>query len=220
MYKLSPSKAHRYLNCTKSLEFDTEFVSSPWTIRGNILHEYGEMKIKELDTRIFEEEHQFNDYEEFLINAYVSAVWNEYNLIMAKSIHVEEKEPMTIFGHTFNFLIDVLILAETIASVIDLKSGNGDVSPEDNEQLLLYGYSQLIKFPKIELLRLSIFQKGKMKTEEYTRDEVFDYFISKYEVYEAIEKNELTYNPSEKACKFCGNKEKCMARAKWILERE
>ena len=42
MYKLSPSKAHRYLQCTKSLEYDTEFVETPWTIRGNILHEFGE----------------------------------------------------------------------------------------------------------------------------------------------------------------------------------
>ncbi len=97
-YKLSPSKAHRYLNCTKSLEFDTEFVENAWTIRGTIMHEYGEKKIREdNDIAEFEKEHDFNDYEKFLIDSYAKAVWNEYDLIDATSIHIEEKEPLFIY---------------------------------------------------------------------------------------------------------------------------
>jgi len=217
MYKLSPSKAHRYLKCTKSLEYDTEFVETPWTIRGSILHEFGERKLLEKETNLFEIENNFNDYEKFLINAYVQAVMNEYNLIQADSLHVEEKEPIEIYGNKINLIIDALVLGKKIASIIDLKTGNNDISPVDNEQLLFYAYSVLTRYPEIETFRLSIFQKGKIKTEVVTREYVYDFFIDKFDIFDAISRNELTYNPDEKACKYCAHKDKCVARAKWII---
>lgn len=217
MYKLSPSKAHRYLRCTKSLEYDTEFVETPWTIRGNILHEYGERKLLEKETETFENENKFSDYEKFLINGYVQAVMSEYNLIQADKMQIEVKEPIEIFGNTFNSIIDALLLAKRIASIIDLKTGNNDVAPDENEQLLFYAYGVLLRNPQIEIFRLSIFQKGKLKTEVVTREYIYDFFMEKFEVFDAISKNELTYNPSEKACKYCAFKEKCVARAKWVV---
>ncbi len=74
-----------------------------------------------------------------------------------------------------------------------------------------------MKYPKINTLRLAIFQKGKMKIEEYKREDVLDFFIEKEEVFEQIRNNELTYNPSDKACKWCGNKKDYRARAEWII---
>ena len=217
MYKLSPSKAHRYLRCTKSLEYDTEFVETPWTIRGSILHEFGERKLLEKETHLFEIENNFSDYEKFLINSYVQAVMSEYNLIQADSLHVEEKEPIEIYGNKINLIIDALVLGKKIASIIDLKTGNNDISPKENEQLLFYAYSVLMKHPQVETFRLSIFQKGKLKTEVVTREQVYDFFIDKFEIFDAISRNELTYNPSEKACKYCAFKDKCVARANWII---
>jgi hypothetical protein len=220
MYKLSPSKAHRYLNCTKSLEFDTEFVETPWTIRGNILHEFGEMKLLEKDTIEFEKKYKFSDYEYFLINAYHQAVENERNLIQADKLIVEEKEGIEIFGFKINLILDSLLLAfwNKTATIIDLKSGNNDISPVDNEQLIFYGYSVLYKYPKIENFRLGIFQKGKLKLETVDRDFIYNFFIERYQTFEDIRNNVLTYNPSDKACKYCGNIKRCVARARWILE--
>ena len=217
MSKLSPSKAHRYLNCTKSLEFDTAFVETPWTIRGNILHEFGERKLLEKETQQFEEDNVFNDYEQFLIRSYVEAVNNEYNLIQADSLHVEEKEPIVLYGNKINLIIDALCLGKKIASIIDLKTGNNDISPVENEQLVFYAYSVLMKYPQVEIFRLSIFQKGKLKTEIVTREYVYDFFIQRFDIFDAISRNELTFRPSEKACKYCGNRTKCMARAEWII---
>jgi hypothetical protein len=199
------------------LEYDTEFVETPWTIRGNILHEYGERKLLEKETETFENENKFSDYEKFLINGYVQAVMSEYNLIQADKMQIEVKEPIEIFGNTFNSIIDALLLAKRIASIIDLKTGNNDVAPDENEQLLFYAYGVLLRNPQIEIFRLSIFQKGKLKTEVVTREYIYDFFMEKFEVFDAISKNELTYNPSEKACKYCAFKEKCVARAKWVV---
>ena len=219
MYKLSPSKAHRYLTCTKSLEYDTAFVETPWTIRGNILHEFGEMKLLDKDTSEYEKEHNFNDYEYFLINAYKQAVMNEYNQLQANKMQVEVKESIEIFGFKFNLIQDCLLIAfwNKTATIIDLKTGNYDISPVNNEQLILYGYSVWFRYPEIENYRLGIFQKGKLKIHEMTKDELLDFLISKESKYDEIRRNELTYTPSDKACKYCGNNKKCVARAKWIL---
>lgn len=217
MYKLSPSKAHRYLNCTKSLEFDTEFVETPWTIRGNILHKYAEMLINEEDTSDFVKENNFSDYEEFLISSYINAVRTEYELIQAYKLQVEQRKSIKIYDNDINLVIDTLILSRNTASIIDLKTGNNDIEVFDNEQLMFYAYAICLEYPKIKYFRLSIFQKGKLKSFVTSRSEVFDYFISKYEVFEKIKEDKLEYNPSEKACKYCGHRDQCVARAEWIL---
>jgi hypothetical protein len=163
MYKLSPSKAHRYLKCTKSLEYDAEFVETPWTIRGNILHEFGERKLLEKETNLFEIENNFSDYEKFLINSYVQAVMSEYNLIQADSLHVEEKEPIEIYGNQINLIIDALVLGKKIASIIDLLTGNNDIRPKDNDQLLFYAYIVLMKHPQVEIFPYLSFKKVNLK---------------------------------------------------------
>lgn len=66
MYKLSPSKAHRFLNCTKSLEFDIPFTETPQTIRGNILHKLGEKMLRNEEILDYIGEHKINEYEIFL----------------------------------------------------------------------------------------------------------------------------------------------------------
>jgi hypothetical protein len=218
MYKLSPSKAHRYLQCTKSLEFDTEFVESEASKRGTLLHTIGEMLIKEKENvDDIMDENNLSDYERFLVRAYADAVWEEYKNIGAKQLKVEEKITISLYQNQINLIMDALIIGNKVASVIDLKSGRGDVDPDENEQLIFYGFAVVIKFPSVKNLRLSIFQKGKMKTVEMTKSEILDFFMEKEEVFEKIANNQLEYNPSEKACKFCGNKDRCLARSQWIL---
>lgn len=217
MYKLSPSKAHRFLNCTASLKHDVPFTETPFTIRGNLLHSYAEMKLKLEDTRNFEVANNLNDYEIWLITTYVKEVLQEYNNIFAYHMEVENKQPIKIFGFDINLIIDVLLIGHDTISVIDLKTGNADVEAKDNEQLLFYGYAALMRFNKIKKVRTSIFQKGKMKTEEKTPTEIYDFFLSKYDIFNKIQKNELEYNPSDKACKYCAIKDSCIARSEWIL---
>jgi CRISPR/Cas system-associated exonuclease Cas4 (RecB family) len=217
MFKLSPSKAHRYLQCTKSLEYDTEFVESPATIRGSLLHKYAEMIIKNEETEGFLKEHNISDYESFLINGYVDSVWREKDLVRADKIIVEEKRSIQLYGFSINLIMDTLILGKDTASVIDLKTGNNNIDAIDNEQLLFYAYAVLQEYPDYEKFRISIFQKGKLKTHEVSQDDVYDFFLEKDGVFEQIKHNKLTYNPSDKACKYCAIKDSCKARATWII---
>jgi len=217
MYKLSPSKAHRFLNCTKSLEFDKEFVETPQTIRGSILHELAEMSLKNEDILTFIEKHKVNEYELYLINGYVKEVWTEILKIPNSRMVIEQKKPIIIYNNNINLVIDCLILGDRTASIFDLKTGNGDIEVEDNEQLYFYAYMVATTYDKVDKFILNIYQKGKKKTTELTRQEVFDFFIEKEEVFQKIEQGKLEYNPSDKACKFCPIKDTCLARARWII---
>jgi len=218
MYKLSPSKAHRFLNCSKSLEHDVAFTETPMTIRGNVLHNLAQMLLSNEETQDFIRENKINEYEMYLIDSYVKACWNEFNRLGEDAIiTVEQKRPIIIYNNSINLVIDCLITNRTEASILDLKSGNGDVDVEDNEQLYFYAYMVVLDNPGVEKLTLSIFQKGKLKSIVVSRKEVFDFFISRFEVFEKINNNQLEYKPSDKACKFCPIKDTCVARAKWII---
>jgi hypothetical protein len=214
MYKLSPSKAHRYLQCTKSLEYDTEFVETEATRRGTFLHMVAEHEIlnKEIDRS------DMDSYENFLIDSYVRAVYDERDLIGAKKVHVENKIGITVFGHHINMIVDAFMKSKTTASIVDLKTGNYDVSAEKNEQLAFYALAILLNNPDIKNIRVSIFQKGKMKTVEMSRKEIFDFFIEHEKTFNDIRENNLTFNPSEKACRYCAHRNECRAYAEWVLK--
>ena len=77
-YKLSPSKAERFLQCTKSLEFDTEFVETPVTIRGSLLHDIARKMLLEEEWESDIKTYGINDYELYLLTSYVDGVWQEY----------------------------------------------------------------------------------------------------------------------------------------------
>jgi len=216
MYKLSPSKAHRYLNCTKSLEFDVDFVETPVTLRGSVLHKLAEMSLRNQETMEYIAEHKINEYELYLINEYVRAVWSETERLKGDLV-IEEKKPIIIFNNKINLIVDALIVGKNEASIVDLKTGNADVDVEENEQLYFYAYMVATQFDNIETFYINIFQKGIMKTFVVSKNQVFDFFLEKEHVFLKIENNELEYNPSDKACKYCAIKDKCMARAKWII---
>jgi CRISPR/Cas system-associated exonuclease Cas4 (RecB family) len=217
MYKLSPSKAHRFLHCTKSLEFDVAFIETPQTVRGNVLHKLAEMSLRNEEVLPYIQEHKINEYEIYLINGYSKEIWEELSRIPNSEMVIEEKRPIIIYNNNINLIIDCLILGDKIASIFDLKTGNGEVEVEDNEQLYFYAYMVATKYDKIETFILNIYQKGKKKTTQLTRQEVLDFFLEREDTFREIESGRLQYRPSNKACKFCPIKETCMARAKWII---
>lgn len=216
-YALSPSKAHRFLRCTASLLHDKKEEETAATIRGRQLHEYAYLKLTNQDYEEFAEIHQINDYEENLINCYVNAVLEEAIRIGATKRIFEKKESASLYFFNFNYIIDALLIGGDTASIIDLKTGNIDVEVENNEQLLFYAHDVSIKYPKIKKFRLSIFQKMRMKTQEIQKQDIIDFFLEKYDIFEEIHSEDLKYRPSEKACQWCAIKNTCIARANWIV---
>ncbi len=216
MYKLSPSKAHRFLNCTASLKHDVEFVENIYTIRGTLLHELGEKLIKGEDVTDFIYDNNITSYEYYFLKSYAKAVSKEYKSIKAAVLDIEVKKPISIYGFTANAIIDALALSNDTASIIDLKTGKYEITPIENEQLYFYAYSVIADHPDINRVRLSIFQNIKMKTVEVDKQEILDFFSNKSAVFKEIADDKLTYTPSEKACKYCAIKDSCEARMKWI----
>lgn len=216
MYKLSPSKAHRFLNCTASLKHDVEFVETIYTIRGTLLHELGEKIIKSENVDEFLIENNISPYEQFLVMSYAKAVMNEYDEIDGISLDIEVKKPISIYGFEANSIIDALVVSKDTASIIDLKTGRYEIDPLNNEQLYFYAYGTIMDNPEIKKLRLSIFQNNKMKTAELEKEEILDYFKKKENVFLEIANDHLTYNPGEKTCKYCAIKDSCESRAKWL----
>jgi len=217
MYKLSPSKAHRFLHCTKSLEFDVAFIETPQTIRGNVLHKLAEMSLRNQEVLPYIQEHKINEYEIYLVNGYAKEIWEELSKIPNSKMVIEEKKPIIIYNNNINLIIDCLILGDKVASIFDLKTGNGEVEVEDNEQLYFYAYMVATQYEQVQTFILNIYQKGKKKTTTLTRQQVFDFFLEREDTFREIEQGRLQYRPSDKACKFCPIKETCVARAKWII---
>ena len=220
MYKLSPSKAHRYLYCTASLQFDTEFKETPATIRGTLLHKISELMLDNQNVTEMVVENNLSEYELNLITNYVKTVLNETARLDGKCI-IEQKVEVDVHGEKINLIMDACIVGNSDeATIIDLKTGNGDVSPERNEQLLFYGFALLRQHPNLKKINLDIYQKMKLKVFTVDRDYILDFIFDIEPVFEKIKNNELEFNPGEKQCVFCEHKDKCVARAHWILNRK
>lgn len=216
-YKLSPSKADRYLQCSASLMYDEEFVESPASIRGSILHDYAEKLLRGKDTHAIVLDNALNDYEMGNINAYTIDVYREADLLDSDRIIVEEKVSVNMYGNKINMILDVLVLGETVASITDLKTGRGIVEVENNSQLFFYAFYVVMKYPRIERVRIAIFQNFKAKRIEVTKDEVLDFFMGKDTKFFEINNDDLQYSPSDKACQWCAHRKVCKARAEWII---
>lgn len=219
-YSLSPSKAHRYLYCSASLLHDQPFVDTPITIRGKLLHQISELLIKGVDCDEIIKENNLNDYEIKLVTKYSELILNQIDSLQPDIFSVEVKQKINIFDTNINLIMDTLLIntRSGISYIYDLKTGNNDVEVKDNEQLLFYALAVLLNYKDIGIIKVSIFQKMKNKELTLYPNEVYDFFIDKEDVFNKIKKNELEYHPSEKACKYCAFKNKCVARANWILE--
>lgn len=219
MYKLSPSKAHRYLQCPMSLKFDVEFVENEITKRGSNLHRYAELLLtnKEEEAQKLSDEMNMNNYEYNIIRGYINHIYEEMALLMTDKKTIEIKQSIDLYGNKINLIMDASIKNKDTASIIDLKTGRNKIEPAENEQLLFYALATILNDKNIKNFRLIISQYGNKYVYETNKDKVIDFFFEKREIFDAINNNKLYYCPSEKACKYCANKEECRARAEWII---
>lgn len=215
-YKLSPSKAHIWLDCTLSLLDDT-FVETPATVRGTILHEIGEKLILGYDVEARMEKHQLNEYERFNVMKYAETVWEELDKIPNGEIYVENKVTLNIYQNSINMILDALIVGKHEATIVDFKSGNFDIEIEDNKQMLFYSMYVVTAYPHIQKINTIIFQKGKPKKKTLTPEEVIEFFKSKEQVFDDINNDRLSCTPSETVCRFASVEEVKIICAKWIV---
>ena len=155
--KLSASGAKRWMSCPPSAELESQFPdkSSEYAEEGTFAHSLAELILrynnKELTKKTFttrlnrlKKDHYYSPELQEYIEDYANLVWEQVN-----EAKVSCPDAQALFEQRLDFSEyvpkgfgtgDVVIIADDLVQVIDLKYGKGvGVSAEGNPQLRLYG---------------------------------------------------------------------------------
>jgi len=176
---LSASGASRWITCTPSARLEENFEnrSSSFADEGTLAHEFAELNLKR-DLKFLSSKEYNSLAKPHILNSYFSYEMEEYvqkhvdyvkqQFKAAKRqtpdaiLLIEQKVDITHLIEEGFGTCDVIIIADGILEVIDLKYGMGlRVSAEDNSQLKLYGSGALEAYEMlydIHTVRLTITQ--------------------------------------------------------------
>ena len=174
---LSPSSAHRWLNCTASprLEEGIEDKGSDFAAEGTLAHAYCALKLKDfLGLSTDAEDGEITDlYEDYhsgemgeYTDAYVAIVLAKFNEAKERTTDAQLLvETRLSFGNYIPDAFgtaDAIIIADGTMEVIDFKYGKGvKVSAVDNPQMMIYALGAYDKFSfdyNIERVKMTIVQ--------------------------------------------------------------
>lgn len=240
--KLSASGAKRWLFCQKSVSLEQEFPeeTSSYAQEGTVAHELGELNLhlalgeitkaqhkKQLE--ILKKSEYYNQEMEEAIATYVDVVMELY--AEAKSscqdaiIMLEQRVDFSEWVPEGFGTSDVVIIADNIMHIIDLKFGRGvKVSAEDNPQLKLYAlgaYSEYEMLYNISQVKMTIIQPrlDHISTSELVIEDLLEWadtFVKPRA--EQAFNEEGQFSPGLETCRFCKAKHVCRARGQEQLE--
>lgn len=231
---LSPSAAHRWMNCTAAprLEATVPDSSSTYAQEGTLAHAYCAKKLKSflgLDTAAEEKEiakldslYHTGEMDEYT-DAYKTIVLEKFNaarsvtkdaqLLIETRLDFSEYVPEA-FGTS-----DTTIIADGLMEVIDFKYGKGvRVSAVDNEQMKIYALGAYLRHSfeyRIDRVRMTIVQP---RIDNLSESEMLIADLLKWADEELRPKaaeafsGHGTQNPGE-WCQFCKVKCRCKALA-------
>lgn len=196
--KLSASGAHRWMACTPSANLEAQFPdkSSEFAEEGTFAHSLAELVLrynnneltkKAFNTRLnkLKKETWYNQEMQDYIEDYAQMVWEQFNEAKAAC-----PDAQALFEQRLDFSDyvpegfgtgDVVIIADDMIQVIDLKYGKGvGVSAIDNPQLRLYGLGAYLEHSMlydIQRIKMTIIQPRleSISTEELTIQELLDW---------------------------------------------
>lgn len=232
---LSPSAAHRWINCTAAprLEVNEPDSGSSYAAEGTLAHAYCAMKLKEFlgydisdevaEINELNEEYHTGEMDEYT-DTYKTIVLEKYNAAHAT---VEDAQLLIETWLDFSNYIpdafgtaDAIIIADGTMEVIDFKYGKGvKVSAYRNPQMMIYALGAYDRFNfeyKIDRVRMTIVQPRIDNLSEFELSVsdllawVDETLVPKAR--EAYEGNGQQ-NPGE-WCQFCKVKSKCRALTK------
>ena len=237
---LSPSAAHRWLNCTAAplLEKDVEDKGSTFAEEGSLAHAYCAKKLKEFLGKDVSEENkeiaELNDkyhcgeMDEYT-DTYKTIVLEKFNAARAKTkdaqLLVEVKLDFSHYVPDAFGTSDAVIIADGCMEVIDFKYGKGvKVSAVENPQMMIYalGAWDLFNFEyNISKVKMTIVQPRLDNLSEFEIS-VGDLINWAVDVLESKAKEAYaggTQKPGE-WCQFCKVKAKCRAIATKCLQAQ
>ncbi|WP_147565105.1 DUF2800 domain-containing protein [Clostridium tyrobutyricum] len=224
---LSASSSHRWIACPPSarLEENFENKSSVFAKEGTAAHALAEYKLKKyLGIKSQKPKSEFDEKE----LEYYTDIYFDYGCELIAEAKVRSKDPIILVEQKLDFSNcvpkgfgtgDLVIIADKILDIVDLKYGKGvEVSAVNNPQMMLYAVGALNLFESlydIEKVRMTICQPriDNISTFEITVDDLIKWAEDtvKPKADLAI-KGEGEFCAGEH-CRFCRAKFNCRARA-------
>lgn len=238
---LGPSGAKRWMSCTPSVRLEEQFPdsSSEYADEGTLAHSLaetilrynnGEISKKAFSTRFnkIKADPMYNQEMQDYIEDYTQRVWEIANEMKASC-----PDALILFEQRLDFSEyvpdgfgrgDVVIVADDMINIIDLKYGKGvGVSAEDNPQLRLYGLGAYLEHSMlydIRKVRMTIIQPRleNISVEELTAEELLDWAEREVQPKAAqAYAGEGEFKVGDH-CWFCKARVTCRARAEYNLE--
>lgn len=220
---LSPSAAHRWINCPPSACLEREFPSSSSeaAAEGTAAHALCEHKLRKfLKLRSKRPHSDFEDDEmDHCSDAYVSFVQEQMGDIPSSMVLVEQRLDLTRYVPEAFGTADCIIVGGDMLHVIDFKYGMGVlVEAEQNPQMMLYALGALDLLDgiyDIQTISMSIFQprRENVCTWSLTKEDLIRWARD-----DLVEKARLAYAGegtfcAGEWCTFCRAAVRCRARA-------
>lgn len=238
---LSPSGAHRWLNCTPSARLEQQFPDRAGRVadEGTLAHSLGELilrfKLKKLVKAAYQKElkkieaselyepamyEHADAYSVFVLERYAEAITRTKDAV----IFLEHLLNLTEYVREGFGTGDCIIIADGVMEIIDLKYGKGVlVTAERNKQMMLYALGALRDFDflyDVTSIRMTIFQPriDNFSSWEISVEELREWAENDLKPKAALAfDGEGEFNPGTH-CQFCKAKAVCKAFAEMNLE--
>ena len=237
---LSPSAAHRWMNCTAAplLEKDVEDKGSTFAEEGTLAHAYCAKKLKEFlglavdeekaEIAQLDEQYHSGEMDEYT-DTYKTIVLEKFNAARAKTkdaqLLVEVKLDFSHYVPDAFGTSDAIIIADGVMEVIDFKYGKGvKVSAVENPQMMIYalGAWDLFNFEyDIRKVRMTIVQPriDNLSEFELNAADLINWAVDELQP----KANEAYAGGKQKPgnwCQFCKVKPNCKALSSMCIEAQ
>jgi hypothetical protein len=238
--RLSASSSHRWLACPPSVRLSENFAdtTSTYAEEGTYLHELCELKLHrylgdmppDVVSQLYAE-HKDNDF----YSDEAEAVTDEYVAFCVETIEAVRAscpDPLILVEHRLDYSEyvpegfgtgDLVIVAEGIVEVIDMKGGRGvRVEADHNSQLMLYGLGALLEFDPlydIQSVRMTIVQPrlSNTSTFEISAEDLLNWAETQVKPKALLAYEGKGSFCAGEHCRFCKARYTCRARSDYHM---
>lgn len=212
----SPSSAYRWSVCTKYLTLpEKESTTNEYALKGTALHTYAERLLQKLPIEL-----SYSGYAATPVDMRdIVAPYVEYVQAIKADIRLFEQK--VFLSEDCYGTIDALLFNSDLGElhIVDLKTGHGFVSAQENSQLLIYAIGAVNLMREKKLKVKNIFVHIVQPTRENFSKEFVKFsdlaeFRKKILSVISLIKNEpekTVFTANEKTCKWCPNITNCPA---------
>jgi len=220
--RLSPSSSSRWLSCTASVEASEQYENkgNAASIWGTNVHYLGERLLKDQSVEVGQEYTEqnvtFTVDDEMLECAEEYADYVRSFIAKDSVVLIEEQFDLGFISKGQFGTSDATVLNGTHLHIMDLKTGHNIVMAENNTQLMLYALGaihELEDIYDIDKVTLHIVQTraNHIDAWETSYNELMQFQDKVITISNQIINGKTTFNPSEKACKWCAHQVNCEA---------